>query len=337
MSFNTMSPQKRILITGASGFIGGFLVEEALANGYEVFAGIRKSSNLQYLKQTGLKFIELEFGSIEKLEGVIRDQVSVGGAFDVVIHNAGLTKAKRKEDYFTINAEYTKNLIRALEDTKAVKGKFIFISSLAASGPNSKDSSLISVSQTPVPVTSYGKSKLEAEQYIIKHSKLPWLIIRPTNVYGPREKDIFIFFKLINRYFEPYIGLHRQLVSFIYVKDLVRGILKAGESSVNRRIYFAADGNRYETRDLGAAIKKHLQKKTFSISIPVAIVRVIAQINGWLGSASALNLEKVNELEAKNWLCDSKPFFDEIGFKPEFDLDRGVKETAEWYTKEKWL
>ena len=329
---------KKILITGANGFIGSFLVEEALKKNYEVYAGIRKTSNLEYITDPRIKFVELDFSNTNFLDF----QVSKLPCFDFVIHNAGTTKALKKRDYFTSNYLYTKNIVDALINQKKVNKKFIYMSSLAAYGPgDSLQLKTVSSSDTPKPVTSYGKSKLESEKYLSSLTSFPHIIIRPTVVYGPREKDLFTIFKLINNDVELFVGFKSQQLTFIYVKDLVKAVFQTMESNVVNKGYFVSDGNVYDGQSLGNIIKKQLGKKTIRIYVPKKLVRVIAmfvEASKYLTRKQpVLNFDKVNELECVNWKCDTKPLIDEFNFKSDYNLSQGVFETIEWYKKSKWL
>jgi nucleoside-diphosphate-sugar epimerase len=333
--------KKKLLITGASGFIGSFMVEEALNRDYEVYAGIRSTSSTRYLKDDRIKFISLDYSHKPELRSKLLELKNEGISFHYIIHNAGITKARKKKEYFTVNYIYTKNLIKSLILTGTVPAKFIFISSLAAFGPGNDINNTIRETDQPNPVTTYGKSKLKTENYIHSLTGFPCIIIRPTAVYGPRDKDIFLYFRLINKNIEPYIGNKPQKISLIYVKDLVNAIFAAAESPFINRSYFVSDGNDYSMRDVSNTIKKHLEKKTLSFTIPAQLLRIIAFVLekccSLFGYMPALNLEKVNELESCNWKCDIEPLQSDLNFKPEYDLDKAVKETAEWYKKEGWL
>jgi len=329
---------KKILITGASGFIGSFLVEEALKKNYEVYAGIRKTSNTEYLTDPRIKFVELDFTDPHSLNR----QISELPCFDFVIHNAGTTKAFKTNDYFITNYQYTKNIIDVLISQKKVKEKFIYMSSLAAYGPGDPlQRSSITSSDIPMPVTSYGKSKLESEKYLKSLIGFPHIIIRPTVVYGPREKDLFTVFKLINNNVELFVGFKNQHLTFIYVKDLVKAVFQTMESEVINKGYFVSDGNVYNTQDLGNIIKEQLGKKTIKLFFPKKLVRVIAffsEASKYLTrKQSVLNFDKVNELECLNWTCETQPMVDEFNFKADYDLNKGVVETIEWYKNSKWL
>ncbi len=331
---------KRILITGASGFIGSFMVEQALANGYEVFAGIRKTSNKKYLKDDRIKFIEFNFADNNNLKKTLSDFKKQNIHFNYIIHNAGITKANNKQDYFTINYQYTKNLIDALISTNSVPDKFIYMSSLAAYGPVQKGKKLIELTDKPCPVTSYGESKLKSEQYITAQNNFPHIIIRPIGVYGPREKDFYLYFKLIKKHLQPLIGFSKPKVSFIYVKDLVKVIFTALEADVTNKAYFVSDGIISNSVIFGDAIKKQLNKKTVKIRIPISLLKITAfflePVFGLFGKTPTVNFEKINELKG-SWICDIKPLEQDFNFKADYNLNKGIYETTQWYKKEKWL
>ncbi|MFT6783171.1 MAG: UDP-glucose 4-epimerase, partial [Saprospiraceae bacterium] len=186
---------QKILITGASGFVGGFLVEEALNRGLEVHAAVRRSSNREHLKDERIKFILIDFENNDALKSIF-----LLHKFDYIIHNAGLTKTPIKEQYFKVNATYLENMVEALIESDTVPIKFTFISSLAAYGPaEHTEYGIVTEDSEPHPVTNYGRSKLQAERYLKSKSEINYSIIRPTAVYGPREKDLFTVYDLINK------------------------------------------------------------------------------------------------------------------------------------------
>ena len=329
---------KKILITGASGFVGSHLVEEALGRNLEVYAGVRKTSSRQYLQDNRIRFFEMDFSNKKGLKEKLSEN-----KFDFIIHNAGVVSAPRLEDYYTVNYEYLKNLIEAIKSSNNKLEKFIYISSLASYGPASSAdlSDFLKEEDQPNPINTYGKSKLKSEQFISAQSNFPYIIIRPTAIYGPREKEIFTFFKLISKNIEGYIGNKNQHLTFIYVKDLTKTILDATLSRFSQKAYFISDGKYYPQTDLGKYAKKLLNKKTFRLHVPVSLVRSIA----WLleqpakltGNYPALNLEKVHILESMNWKCDLTTVKEDLNFQPKYDLERGLEETLRWYTENKWL
>jgi len=331
-----------VLITGASGFIGSFLVEEGLKRNYTVYAGIRKTSSRKYLTDPRIRFIEFDFSTTASLASTLtwlKDQKIL---FDFIIHNAGITKSQKKDDYFRINYLNTRNFIEALVQTGMTPGKFLFISSLAAYGPgNPVTMEPVNLSDEPKPIEIYGRSKLEAEKIITSLKDFPWLILRPTGVYGPRETDYYVFFKTINGGLEPYIGSRKQILTFIFVRDLVRVVFDALESSIVCKSYFVSDGLEYSSVTFAEITKKHLNRKTFSFTVPLGIVKIISHSLEkvcWLwGTVPTLNSDKYNVLSSINWRCEVMPLQTDFGFKASYDLDAGVKETLEWYKKEGWL
>jgi UDP-glucose 4-epimerase len=333
---------KDILITGASGFIGSFLVEEGLKRGHTVYAGVRKSSSRGYLTDPRIRFVEFDFSSEEKVISTLADCRAKGIRFDYIIHNAGVTKAQKKEDFLNVNYGNTRNFVEALRHEKMFPDKFIFISSLAAFGPgNPKTMEPVRLCDEPRPIELYGKSKLEAEKYFLGLSDFPWLIFRPTGVYGPREKDYYVFFQTISRGLEPYIGYKKQILTFIYVRDLVRLIFDALPSPVVRKAYFVSDGKEYESTLFSDITKKALGKKTIRFTVPLPLVKAIAiageQIAGLWGAIPTLNTDKYNVLSSTNWRCEHQPLKTDFNFEAEYDLEKGVKETLSWYKQEGWL
>lgn len=333
---------ENVLITGASGFIGSFLVEEGLKRNYIVYAGIRKTSSREYLKDQGIRFVEMDFSSEDKIVETLVEFRNKGIRFHYIIHNAGITKAGKKADYFRVNTQNTQNFIRALIRSDMVPDKFIYMSSLAAYGPGDPVTMRPVIhTDSPNPIELYGKSKLEAEKFIVSLTSFPWLIFRPTGVYGPREKDYYIFFKTMNRGLETYIGSRQQLLSFIYVKDLARLIFDVLKSPIVRRSYFVSDGREYDTLTFAAITRKILNKKTVKITVPGVVVKHMAygfeKLFGLWGVIPTLNRDKYKVLSSTNWLCDTEPLQTDFGFIAEYDLEKGVTETINWYKTQHWL
>lgn len=326
--------QKKVLITGASGFVGYHLIEQALACGYKVYAAVRRSSSVDHLKGFNVNYTHLNYSDVDALRKDIIDN-----GYDYIIHASGTTKAKTLRDYNLVNATYSQNLALASVGTQVKK--FIFVSSLAAIGPLTHINGRIAANQQPNPVTSYGLSKLQAETYLKEIEGLPLLVIRPTAVYGPREKDIFILFNSMNKGLEPYIGNFDQRLSFVYVKDLAAVILKALESTLTHQSYNISDGQGYDRFALANYAKSLLSKKTVKFHIPLVIVRMLASFLDFLYARStatpALNKEKLAELTAVNWICDIEKARMELGYTPEYNLEQGLAETMKWYRDNKWL
>jgi nucleoside-diphosphate-sugar epimerase len=327
---------KKILITGASGFIGSFLVEEAIKHNHEVYAGVRNASKLTYLKDSRIRFFKADLADKE----AIKSSLAQVGKFDFIIHNAGITKTCKKNDFEKVNYQYTRNLIEALYETNTIPKKFIQISSLAVFGPgDEKTLKPINLTDTPRPVSYYGKSKLKTEQYIKSLKDFPYLIFRPTGVYGPREKDYYVMYKSIKQGLETYINTSKQHISFIYVKDLCRLVIGALDSNITCKSYFVSDLKEYTSYEFNWLIKRMLNKKTITLVIPGFLVKIIAFLNEktscfLFGIIPTLNTEKYKEISHINWLCNSSDLVKDFGFKPEYDLGKGIREAIEWYKKE---
>ena len=210
-----------ILITGASGFIGSFIVQEALKRRFGVWAGIRASSSKKYLKERKIHFLELDFAHPNELRAQLSGHKGTYNKFDYIVHCAGVTKCADKSDFDRVNYLQTKYFVDTLRELNMIPKQFIYISTLSVFGPiREKDYSPISEEDTPAPNTAYGLSKLKAELYIQSIPGFPYVIYRPTGVYGPREADYFLMAKSIRQHTDFSVGYKRQDLTFVYVKDI---------------------------------------------------------------------------------------------------------------------
>lgn len=333
---------KKVLITGASGFIGSFLVEEALREGFDVYAGIRPTSSREYLTDERIRFISLDLSSAEALRKTFFEFLAASGTFDYVIHNAGITYAPVKEEFEKVNFNYTKNLTDAIESSGMHLTKFVLVSSLAVFGPGDEHTfAPIQISDPQKPISSYAKSKLLGECHVKSITSFPFLVLNPTAVYGPRDKDFLELVKLIKKGLEFYVGSHKQMISLIFVKDLARAIVLAMKSELQQRAFIISDGGRYDKEDLGAVVRTTLVKKTIKLKIPATpvrwFIRVVERVYSLFGKLPFLNYEKVNEISSANWLCDSRDFWVAVGSKPAYSLEQGIKETVAWYKEKGWI
>jgi len=330
----------KILITGASGFIGSFIVEEALKQGFETWAAIRKSSSKEYLQDERIHFIELNLSSKAQLIEQLRPH-----QFDYVVHAAGVTKCLNKADFRHINTEGTKNLVDALLDLQMPLKRFVFLSSLSVFGAIKEQLPYDEIREddTPKPNTEYGRSKLEAERYIDSiGSRLPYIILRPTGVYGPREKDYFMMAKSIKQHIDFAVGYQRQDITFVYVTDVVQAVFLALEKGETGRKYFLSDGQVYQSTTFSDLIHEELGRPWWlRITAPVWVLRVVTFFGEYIGhmtgKVTALNNDKYNILRQRNWRCDIEPARRELGFEPKVQLKEGVKTTIQWYKDHKWL
>lgn len=330
----------KILITGASGFIGSFIVEEALSRGMETWAAVRKSSSHQYLQDERINFIELDLSSQERL-----CQQLAGHSFDYIIHAAGATKCLHQADFYKVNTEGTKHLVQAILKLQMPIRRFIYISSLSIFGAIKEQQPYqeIDESDQPRPNTAYGKSKLEAERYLETiGNEFPYIVLRPTGVYGPREKDYFLMAKSIKGHTDFSVGFKRQDITFVYVKDVVQAVFLAFDRGMSGRKYFLSDGEVYQSATFSNLLHEQLGRPWWiRIKAPVWILRLVTfcgeYIGRMTGKITALNNDKYNILKQRNWRCNIEPAVDELGYHPQYKLPEGVKETVEWYKDNHWL
>lgn len=334
----------KILITGASGFIGGFLVEEALRRGYETWAGVRVTSDLSRLQDKRIHFIDLSYGNPEKLTAQLADFAVTNGPWDYIIHNAGLTKTLEKKNFFRVNAENTHHFIEALAAANCKPLKFLLMSSLSSFGEgDEKTFRPIRLDDPQKPNTAYGQSKLIAENYIRSQSHFPYVILRPTGVYGPGEKDYFLEIKSIQSGFDFAAGFTPQQITFIYVKDLATvAFLALEKEEIRNREYFVADGDVYTDKSFAEMIQEILGKKhVLHARIPMKWVHVACLCSEWIGKklkkSMTLNSDKYIILKQRNWICEVAPLQDELHFTPAYPLRKGLEESIAWYREKGWL
>lgn len=331
--------KKNILITGASGFIGSHLVKEAIKRNYQTFAGIRTSSNKEYLNDPDIHFLELDFNDKNLLNASLNDFANLHGRFDYIIHTAGVIKAINKADYSLVNYENTKKFVYALKENNLVPDKFIYISSIASFGPGI-NTLPINPGQIQKPLTEYGRSKLKTEEFLYSISDFPFLIISPTAVYGPRDKEFLYLIKLIEKHLEIYLGSSKQVLSFVHAHDLVHAIFLGMESTIVNQNLLVSDSKQYTSKAFNQIIKKNLNKRTISLVVPVLVARLFAlftEASGRIrGKASVLNRERLKEFEAMNWSVDCTEIT-KLGFVPQFSLEEGIKLTVRWYKMHGWI
>jgi len=331
--------KKNVLVTGASGFIGSFIVEEAIKKNYKVFAGIRKNSSLKYLTNPEINFIDLDLSNDVLIDESLQRFADQFGEINFIIHTAGVTKSINKKDFDDVNFLNTKRFVEALERNNLVPEKFVFISSLAAYGPGFEKEPISNLNRQQ-PITEYGKSKLKAEVFLKSKTSFPSIIVNPTAVYGPRDKDFFVLLKSISNHIEMYINNDRQLLSFVHVYDLVNAIFIAMEADMYHQNLIVSDLDNYTSRQFNNLVKKHLKVKTISLIIPAFVAQVIAifsEIAGHLkGKTPLLNRERLKEFKAKNWSVNASQI-ESLGYTAEFKLDQGIENTIGWYKKNRWM
>lgn len=334
------SMTNKILITGASGFIGSFIVEEALNRGMEVWAAVRRTSSRRYLTDSRIHFIELDFGS----EAALKKQLG-GHAFDYIVHAAGVTKCIDKADFHRVNAEGTRHLVDALLELHMPIKRFVYLSSLSVFGAIHEKQPYADITEHdfPHPNTAYGLSKLEAERYLDSiGNDFPYIILRPSGVYGPRERDYFLMAESISRHIDFAVGFKRQDITFVYVLDVVQAVFLALDRGMSGRKYFLTDGEVYQSADFSRLLKESMHTPwVLRITAPIWLLKAVTFFGERIGRITrkpiALNDDKYNILKQRNWRCDIEPAVDELGYHPQYKLAKGVEATVRWYKDNGWL
>lgn len=260
------------------------------------------------------------------------------------MHAAGVTKCLHSSDFFKVNTEGTANLALALRRQNTGLRRFVYLSSLSVMGParEQEPHTEITAADKACPDTAYGKSKLESEQRLEAIKGFPFIVLRPTGVYGPREKDYFMMAQSISRHVDFAVGYRPQHLTFIYVMDVVQAVFLALDHGTVGSRYFISDGRVYSSRTFSDLISNELGNPwLLRIKAPLWLLRIISFAGEWTaritGKISALNNDKYNIMKQRNWMCDIKPAENELGYKPQYDLKCGVAATIKWYKDNGWL
>jgi len=345
----------RVLVTGGNGFIGSHLVETLKKKGYSVTCLVRKTSNLRWLNGLDIEFVYgdcTDKGSLyEALEGV-----------DYVYHLAGVVRATNKETYYRVNFLGTSNLLEVCNSINRNIKKFIYLSSQAAVGPDKNgdryffpqaaagsekgDRLLFPVSkgeQDPQPISDYGMSKLKGEIVVNSYrDRLPVLTIRAPVVYGPRDKDIYTYFKFLKRGIRPVPGKGEGCFNALYVGDLIEGMILAAENeSSSGETYFIADERSYSWEEASDRAARAMGLRALKINIPSWLIfasAFLAELSSVITRRPVLiDRQKAKEILHNGWFCDVSKARERLGFKPKFSLEEGLRLTVAWYRHNGWL
>lgn len=322
----------KICITGANGFVGTNLTRTAVDNGYQVTCLVRESSDISAIEELPVKVVRVNYNSDSSLKKALVDA-------DYLFHLAAKVRAANKKEFYQVNYGLTKRLLQAAE--KANVKKFIFLSSQATAGPT-RNFHLKTEEEKSVPLTVYGKSKLEAEQYIINNAEIPYSIIRSASVFGPFDTDFLTVFKMIKTGFTFNLGFKEKYISLIYIQDLVKILILALETKkANNEIFFACDGETYSRKYFLDEIATAMNKNPVKIPLPLPVVFSTALLNEvkqhFSDKPYILNLEKFKEMKERFWLCNNSKSQKLLGFQPKYNLSEALAETYLWYKENKWL
>lgn len=321
------------IVTGASGFVGGHLVDRLVAEGAQTACLVRAGSDLAWLGEAGVELRRPDW----------EDPVSLAQALagaDVVFHAAGLTRGRSAREYMAANAGMTARVVEAA--VRVGVGRFVYISSLAAVGPN-LTSMPLDENYLARPVDDYGRSKLAGEAIVLAaRGRVGVTIVRPPAVYGPRDRNFLPLFRSARRWgFVPAIGGREKLVSFVHAADLAEGIRLAGLTpAAEGQTYFLGSG----THSMGEVVEAMASALGRAVRL-VGVPRPLAILAGecgqlaWAltGRSQILSRRKIRDLLQPRWTCTWEKARRELNYQPAFDLPAGMKQTVEWYAREGWI
>ena len=341
---STEQPKKTLLVVGAGGFIGGFIAARALELGYETYVGVRKSTSRRYLTDPRLHFTVLDYDNAEAVADTLKAEAPAKHGWDYIIWNLGATKCANPDDFDKINYGYILTFTKVLHRLGMCPQKFLYMSSLSALGlGDEKNYTPLDANTEPHPNTLYGLSKIKAEICLEKQPWLPWIIFRPTGVYGPHEKDYLMMIQSIDRHIDVSMGFKKQMLTFIYVDDLVEAMFRAiaaPDEKVVHNKYIISEDRAYTQREFRETVARHLGNRyVVPVQLPMWMVYAVSaaseKLSAMRGKASTLNRDKYKIMRQRNWTCDISDARRDFGFDPQWSLDRGIAETVKAYLKSK--
>ncbi len=322
----------KALVTGGTGFIGSHLTEALLQRGISVRCLVRRESDLRWLKGLPIEIVIGDCSQMASLKEAVKD-------VDQIFHLAGVTKAVKEKTYFEVNAFGTENLIRVCLENNRHLQKIVYLSSQAAAGP-CRNGDRKKESDRCEPISAYGQSKRKGEELALAHAhEIPLVILRPTGVYGPRDKDFYALFKWISKRIKPSFS---GKVSLCYVQDVIDAILlAAGSQTRSGEIFFLSDGIDYLMRDVGDVFAKTMGVTPFSVPIPKWLLFGFASFSECLSLISRkpalISRGMAEQMVEQDWTCDITKARTTLGFQPQFQLFQGARLTYQWYKNQNWL
>lgn len=318
----------RVLVTGANGFVGSHLCERLAQLGFSVRAMVRRSSNLQWIRELRLELAYADLCDPATL------WVAVQGC-ELVFHLGAAVRTRDHCEFERVNAAGTGSLVQAC--IKAGVRRFVLFSSMAAAGPALTPRELVRETQECRPVSDYGAAKLKAEQAVLdERGRLNSVVIRFPAIYGPRDRDGLLLWRWVMRGVMPLSG---GTFSAIFVADAVKAALLAAERDVESgSIYHVSDGRSHTWEELAGIAEQLSGRRLIKVRVPSWFLLAVAGLSELFGSGDSIfNSDKARELMQTCWACSIDRARAELGFEPEFDLVAGLAVTLDWYRRAGWL
>jgi nucleoside-diphosphate-sugar epimerase len=319
---------ERVLVTGATGFVGSHIAQAFIEASYEVLCGVRASSDLRWISDLPIERTPLDLS--DRPEDLARAVESA----DLVVHAAGITRARRVEDYHSVNAEGTRRLADAA--LGAGVRRFVLISSLAARGPDDPTKG-----DRDHPESDYGRSKLEGEAHLRSLSgRLEAVVLRPAAIYGPRDTDLLPLFKMANRGW-LLLPSGANLLQPVYVEDVARAAVAAASESVGFGPFPVAESRSYTWKDVVAGLEKALGRTVRTVRLPAAAFTLAGRTAEWaarpFSAVPVFDERRGRDLAFRTWTCDVSATEEALGWRAEVALPEGLERTARWYGQAGWL
>ena len=321
----------KALVTGATGFVGGHVAEALRRRGDEVTVLVRSASKAEGLARLGARTVSGDLHDAAALAHAVEGQ-------DEVYHVAGVVAARSETEFLASNREGTANLVAAA--SRAGGPRLVLVSSMAAAGPAAKGAPLTG-REPPHPVTAYGRSKLAAEQ-VVTAASLPWTIIRPPTVYGPRDREILKVFRLARFGLAPVFGDGTQELSAVHAADLAEALIAAARSEAAiGRVYYACHPEVVTSAEFVRQVGGVMGRRVALVSVPAPLGRGLLALTEsaarLAGQATILTRDKANEFFQSAWTGDPAPLTRDTGWRATHDLRSGLVDTYLWYRSAGWL
>jgi dihydroflavonol-4-reductase len=321
----------KALVTGATGFVGSHLVEALRRGSVEVTILARSPSKSAGLAAQGVQVVTGDLHDAAGVERAVQGQ-------DVIYHVAGVVAAPDEAEFLRANRDGTRNLLAAAE--RHGRARFVLVSSLAACGPAPRGAPL-SGGEPPRPVTAYGRSKLAAEE-IVRAGALPWSIIRPPIVYGPRDREVLKVFRLARLGIAPVFGDGTQELSAVHAADLATALMAVATTPTTvGRTYHACHPEVFTSAELGRAVGAAMGRSVVTVRVPPGVGRALLSLTEAAARLSRkptiLTTDKAHEFFQPAWTGDPAPLTRDSGWSATRNLQSGLSETYRWYREAGWL
>lgn len=313
---------RMIALTGASGLVGSHIAAGLVARGVDLKCGLRESSSTQWLD--GLDYQRSEF-HLERAENFAP---FVDGV-DTVIHCAAITRAARNRQFVQMNADATRAL--AHEAVRAGVRRFVFVSSLAARGPDESNG----------PDSPYGHSKLIAERALAElQGKMEIIILRLGGVYGPRDTDLLPLFQMASRG-TVMLPPRTQVLQPLFAEDAAASLVAACFCEPSAELLPVCEAGRYSWEQVAGYIRNLMGTKLRVLHLPAGVFVTVAGVaDGWArlwGNAPQLDLRRGRDMAANVWTCDVSATEEALSWQAKTSLPEGLQRTWDWYHGQGWL